>query len=506
MPDSGFILSIDIGTSAAKAILYNLNLQIAWISRRTYPIYTLQHGWSEQDPEIVVQAVFQLLQKSVQSVPSEGKILAVTFSSQQYSLLAVDDQGQPLTNSMTWQDTRSASSAESLRSLPQAKGIYERTACPIDAIYPLSKIHWLQTQRDFPPRTRYISIKEYVLFKLTGRYIVDWSIASATGLFDIRKHVWDEEALTAVSIRDENLSELVSPRTVLPGWSADTLAKTHLPAGTPLVIGGGDGPLASLGVGATKPDILAINVGTSAAARCAVTPARVDPGERLWTYVADEELWVIGGIVSSGGGTYRWWIENTNKIASSSQGETSLFDYHSEADREAASVAPGADGLLFIPYISGEQCPTWRPQTRGSFLGLDAHHHRGHLARAVLEGITRSLYRVGESISSMLEHPFKEIRVTGGLTSSPVWLQIAADMFGIPVVVPESIEGSARGAAILAGLELGVWQNMEQVDELFETRACIAPDPDTHKFYEEQYSRFLEGLELSRNISSTYGG
>ena len=228
--------------------------------------------------------------------------------------------------------------------------------------------------------------------------------------------------------------------------------------------------MASLGVGATRPGILAINVGTSAAARCGVTPPLVDPKGRLWTFVADEDMWVLGGIVSSGGGTYRWWVENTNDASSGSYSELALQNQHEAADQAAASVPPGADGLLFIPYLSGEQCPTWRPQTRGAFLGLDANHHRGHLARAVLEGITRSLFRVGESIQDVLNHPLTEIRVTGGLASSPVWLQIAADMFGLPVIVPQSTEGSARGAAIIAGLALGIWSNQEEANSLFETR------------------------------------
>lgn len=502
MPDKVFLLSVDIGTSATKAVLFNQMLEVVSIARRQYPIHNPHRGWSEQDPEEIVEAVVQAIRQSIENLPGRDKVSVISFSSQQYSLMAVNSNGRPLTNSLTWSDTRSAEIAEKFRKSPQADEIYAKTACPIDAIYPLSKIGWLQEHQEFETGTRFISIKEYVLFRLTGHLIVDWSTASATGMFNIHKNQWDQAALGLLGITSANLSELVSPRTILPGIKKEFLTATGLAIGTPLVIGGGDGPLANLGVGATRPDILAINVGTSAAARCAITKPKVDPKGRLWTYVADEGLWVLGGIVSSGGLVYRWWIENSSPCEAKSESDQLLPAGMEAADRQAAATPPGSEGLLFIPYLGGEQCPNWHPHTRGSFFGLDFRHQRGHMTRAVLEGITRSLYRVAEQIQGMLGHPFREIRVTGGLTQSPVWLQVAADMFGVPVVVPKSIEGSARGAAILGGLALGFWSAPDQVNESFEADGLIAPRPEVHEFYEAQYGLFLNSLSFCRDIST----
>jgi gluconokinase len=497
MSDKVHILAVDIGTSATKAVLFNPALEVVSAARRPHQIYHPRRGWSEQDPEEIVEAVIQAIRQIVQGLPARHKPLTLTFSSQQYSILAVDSNGSPLTKSLTWADTRSSDVAERLRKQPEAREIYTRTGCPLDAIYPLSKIGWLRERNDFEAGVRFISIKEYVIFHITNQYIVDWSTASASGLFDIQKHQWDQAALDLLGIRSTDLSRLVSPRTVLPEPGKEFLAATGLPAGTQIVVGGGDGPLANLGVGATRPDILAINAGTSAAARCAVTKALIDPQGRLWTYVVAEGLWVIGGIVSSGGQVFRWWVENTAQFEKGSNSDMET------ADREAASTPPGADGLLFIPYLGGEQCPTWHPQTRGGFFGLDFRHQRGHMSRAILEGIARSLYRVAEQIQNVLGQPFSEIRVSGGLTQSPVWLQIAADMFGVPVIVPKSAEGSARGAAILAGLALGLWSTPDQVGGILDIERVIAPRPEVHQFYNSQYGLFLSALDCYRQTTES---
>ena len=183
---SDFILSVDIGTSATKAILFDTDAKQIAIARKPYPIHALHKGWSEQEPEVIFDAVLGALQEIAQSVPESGRILGVSFSSQLYSVLAVDTDGKALTNSLTWSDTRSAEIAKLISQHPEAQGIYQRTGCPIYAIYPLAKIQWLKENVELPENTKFISIKEYVIFRLIGRFVADWSIASATGLFYIR--------------------------------------------------------------------------------------------------------------------------------------------------------------------------------------------------------------------------------------------------------------------------------------------------------------------------------
>jgi gluconokinase len=481
-------------------VLFDTDANQVAIVRKYYPILAPSKGWSEQEPDVIFNAVLEALREILQSLPTGGCIQGLVFSSQLYSVLAVDVEGNPLTNSLTWSDTRSSEFSSSISQNPEAAGVYQRTGCPIDAIYPLSKIRWLKEKLKVPENAKFISIKEYVIFRLTGCHLVDWSIASATGLFDIKKHRWDETALSLLSITPANLSELVPPRHVTTNWDHEVAELIGIPAYTPLIIGGGDGPLASLGVGAYQSDMLAVNVGTSAAARSVIPEAQIDPEGRLWTYVVDEGLWVIGGIVSSGGIVYDWALENFLSGTTETEDGDSATPIHEIADRLASAVPSGAENLIFIPYLGGEQCPVWYPHTRGSFFGLDFRHDRGHLLRAVLEGITRSIYRVSESIQSLLHGQFNEIRVTGGLTSSPLWLQIAADMFGVPIAMPESAEGSARGAAMLGLIALGLRSGIEDFADPAVTHRRLHPRQDANTLYQKQYQTFQKLLEFSRSL------
>ena len=500
MSGSDFILSVDIGTSATKAVLFDTDANQLAIVRKHYPILVPNRGWSEQKPEVVLDAVLEAIREMANSLSESIRILGVSFSSQLYSVLAVGTDGKALTNSLIWSDTRSAEIAQLISQHPEAQGIYQRTGCPIDAIYPLAKIQWLKENVELPENARFISIKEYVIFRLIGQWVADWSIASATGLFDIRRHHWDETALSLLGITPGNLSGLVSPRHIFTKWNKEITDLIGLPPDTPLIIGAGDGPLASIGVGAYNSNTLAVNVGTSAAARSTISEAKVDPEGRLWTYVVDEDLWVIGGVVSSGGMVYDWFLRNFFSGIEETEYDGPTRHVHEYADRLASAVPPGAENLIFIPYLGGEQSPVWHPHTRGSFFGLDFAHKRGHLARAVLEGITRSIYRVSETIQSLFNGQFNEIRVSGGLTSSPLWLQIAADMFGSPIVVPESAEGSARGAAMLATIALGLRSDIKDFADLMVTRERVDPREEVHAYYQKQYQEFRKLLDYARSF------
>ena len=499
MRERNFILAIDIGTSATKVVLFDEEARQLSVVRRHYPVLAPQSGWSEQEPDRIVQAVIEGMAQGLRALPATATLVGIVFSSQLYSILAVTDDGRPLSQSLTWSDTRSADDAAFIRSQPEAHGIYQRTGCPIDAIYPLAKIRWLRRNFCWARKTRFVSIKEYVLFHLTGRWVVDWSVASATGLFDIHRQRWDDNALAMLGLTSSALSELASPRQMLTGLRPELAAQVGIAVGTPLILGGGDGPLASIGVGAYQSGALAINVGTSAAARVLIREPLVDPGGSLWTYVADEQLWVIGGIVSSGGIVYEWALRNF--LAGVQDAEVGGVAARAEAERLAAGVPPGAENLLFVPYLGGEQCPAWNPHTRGSFFGLDFHHERGHFMRAIYEGITRSIYRIGERIQAALAVNFDQIRTTGGVSTSPLWLQIAADMFGVPIAVPETAEGSARGAAVVGLMALGFKRDLTEFPALVEAQQLVSPAPATHAFYDQQYVQFLQTLELARRHS-----
>ncbi len=484
------ILSVDIGTSAVKAVLFDPKLNQIGISRKSYPLITPRSGWSEQDPKTILINVKESITEVLKTIGDVKTVVGIVLSCQMYSVLAVDPQGKPITPILSWSDNRSNEVSKKIRLVSNPQRIYQITGCPIEGIYPLSKIRWMIENDYTTSDSRYISIKDYIIFHLTGQFITDWSMASSSGMMDIRKHRWDPDILAMVGINSENLSELVSPWHVMCLGDSDFLNQTGILVGTPLVVGAGDAPLSSLGVGALNPEILVVNVGTSTAARKIITEPLTDPKQRLWTYALDEAHWVIGGMSSSGGMVYEWFL---NQFMTSPRIENT--EIHTDFEDLAALTTPGADGLLFVPYLLGEQSPAWQPKTRGGFLGLDISHNRGHLTRAVLEGITYSIYRIIETIQSVHTTPIKEIRVTGGLAASRLWQQIASDIFGLPLLITESNEGSARGGAIMAWQALGYLNSIQDIDLDSLTKAHIQPREEIHEFYMEQYQKYLAYVE-----------
>ena len=488
MPDK-FIVAIDLGTSAARAVLFDLSAKPLHVARQPYPLLSPQPGWSEQDPESIVRAVLRCLQEIAGQVGQKNEILCLTFSSQMYSLLVLDQTGRAVTNSITWNDRRGAGIAETLRERAGFQELVSATGCPISEIFPLYKILWLKQNLAGYSNLKFVSIKDYVIARLAGRLISDWSTASASGLFRVDTKEWAENVLSFAGLdRFANLPEVDSPRQIIQHWQSQ-IADLGILDGTPIVLGAGDGPLASLGIGAVYPGSVAVNVGTSAALRVTIDAPSVDPLGKLWTFVADENLWVTGGI--TGGGIVYDWLLRTYFYNQASLLPEQIYQH---VDGLVQSVAPGAEGLVFIPYLSGQQSPDWDTQQRGGFIGLGVEHSVAHFARAVLEGLAFSLYRIANSVSSNLQLRTERIYMSGGLTHSDVWLQLAADVFGCEVLALENTEGSAKGSMLLGALALGIITQPGELSASDTDYKIFMPNEKNHKAYQGIFSRFEDVL------------
>lgn len=493
MPER-FIIAIDLGTSGARAVLFDLSAKPTRVVRQPYSLLSPQPGWSEQDPEEIVKAVVTCLHEIVGQINQKNEILCVTFSSQMYSVLALDQKGRAVTNSFTWNDRRSAKIADELRVKEEFRKLIFSTGCPISEIFPIYKILWLKQNLPEYSNLKFVSIKDYVIARLTGRLISDWSIASASGLFNIKTNQWDEEVLSFVGLdRVTNFPEVASPRAVIKQWERK-IEDIGILRGTPIVLGGGDGPLASLGIGAARPGSIAINVGTSAAYRVTIATPSVDPRGKLWTFAADEKLWVTGGI-TGGGIVYDWLIRTyfQNKEALS---PGQIYHY---IDGLVQTVAPGADGLTFIPYISGQQSPDWDAKQRGGFVGLGVEHSDAHIARAVLEGLAFSLYRIAKTVGSNLQLSSDRIYMSGGITNSDVWLQLAADVFGREVFALENTEGSAKGSMLLGLLAFDMITKPEDLSTPDTEYKIFTANDKNHEAYQAIFYRFEDALKRINN-------
>ena len=461
------IIGIDIGTTSTKAVLFTTAGKTVVEHSIKYPLISPTPDVQEQNPEEIFEAVIY----SVGAVMEQGNLqpddlLGLAFSAAMHSLIAVDADNQRLTNSITWADRRSAAWVDKIRQGYDAQALYRRTGTPIHPMSPFVKLVWLRHEQPelFEQSHKFISIKEYILHRWFDRYVVDYSIANATGLFNMQARDWDGEALEIAGISADRLSELVPTTHILRGINPGDAERMHISPDTPVIIGASDGVLSNLGVGAIKPGVVAVTVGTSGAVRAVLDHPQTDPQERLFCYALTPEHWVIGGAVNNGGIVLRWVRDN---LADAEVDTADLLqrDPYDILTAIADTISPGSEGLIFHPYLTGERSPLWDADARGSFFGLGLHHTKAHLIRAVLEGIVYNLQVVLSALEDVIGTA-QTIQAAGGFARSAVWRQMLADVFDRTVVIPAAYESSCLGAAVLGLYALKQIANLEQVTDM----------------------------------------
>jgi len=486
-----YLIGLDIGTTSTRAIMFDEMGRIHHRAGVEYDTIYLPPNGAEQDPEKIFTAVLE----SVASLMSEArvphrKIVGMGISSALYSVIPVGNSGEALSPMLIWADGRSSEVAKSLRETLDYKKIYHLTGCPLQPLYPLAKLRWLRQSRPevFQQAVKFISIKEYVLYRLFGEYVVDWSLASAAGLFNIQGLHWEEEALLAAGIKVGHLSQAVPPSYILRGIKEPYAGKIGLPHDLPVVIGAGDGPLANLGAGFLAKGQVNIDIGTSGAIRMIASRPLLDAKQRIWCYCLAEDFWVAGGIISNAGNVMRWLrdIVGDAENAVASRLGISPDEFFS---KYAGQIPAGSDKLVFLPFLNGERNPYWNADARGVFAGLGFTHSKQHIVRSVLEGIAYSIYSIYLALDQ-LDH-IEEVRLTGGFAKSDLWCRILAGVLDRTVSIPQVTEGSALGAAIMAGKYLGLYSRWEDAQALIQIREKLPPKPDEASTYKKIYPIYL---------------
>jgi gluconokinase len=488
------IIAIDLGTTHCKAVIINTNGKVLKTFQLAAKPIQLKPGWNEQKADEIFNAVIKLLQQSF-SFCKEKNVACISFSAAMHSLLAVDKNGKPLMNMMTWADLRSAKYAHELKSKPIANKIYETTGVPIHAMSPLCKLIWMkhESNKIFTKAYKFISIKEYIFFKLFGKYIIDYSIAAATGLFDEKNICWYDEALKAADITTEKLSELVSidhyETELLPIIKTKLKTKNNIP----FILGASDGALANLGCGLFDAKNMAVTIGTSGAARVTTNKYVTDKQQRLFCYYIEKDMYILGGAVNNGGVALQWLIE---KILQRNFKDENVFK---KIFKEAAQIKAGAEGLIFLPYLNGERSPMWDENARGAFIGLTSSHTQANIIKAVLEGICFALLDVINAVEET-STAIEKIYLSGGIIKSKEWVQMFANITGKNIIINDAADASALGAAFVGMKAVGLLDDFAKSNLFLKETEQFKPDKKEHVVYHKYfkvYKSLYEKLQQS---------
>jgi gluconokinase len=473
------VIGVDLGTTSAKVIAVDADLRTWAGTANAYGLQSPQPGWAEQDPDEVVAAARHGLTDVVAAARAHGAVIAgVSLSAAMHSVLAVDEHGTPLTPALTYADSRAADLAAAHRGTPEGMALYHRTGVPHHPMAPLFKMAWFAEHEPSLVRrvARWVSLKEYLLSQLGAPPAVDHSIASGTGMFDLHRRQWDPAALALAGATEAQLSPLVAATTVLQCDGLDA----------PLVVGAGDGALSNLGAGALRPGVGALSIGTSGAVRVVSGQPATDERARLFCAALDDAHWVVGGAISNGGLVLRWLRDKL--FAGAARME------YDELTALAEAVAPGADGVLVLPYLTAERAPSWDGRLGGAVLNIDLRHGTGHVVRAALEGVAFQLRMVADAMTDV-GCAIDRLHASGGFTASRLWVQILADVLGREIVVPLESEGSSLGAVMLGLVALGLVEDLDAVSTRVPFGASVSPQPANAAAYDDAYGQFRDAAE-----------
>ncbi|RIK45560.1 MAG: xylulokinase [Chloroflexi bacterium] len=474
------VAGLDIGTSGARAIVADLHGDVVADATAEYPLLTPRPGWTEQHPEEWWQASCHVLRMVARQAP--GPIRALGLTGQMHGSVFLDAGARVIRPALLWNDQRTAEQCAWITAQVGAERLIALTGNPALTGFQAPKIIWLRdTEPEHFARVQSVLLpKDFVRLRLTGVLATDASDAAGTLLLDARTRDWSAGILAALDLPARWFPQVHEGPDVTGTLLPDVAADLGLPAGIPVVAGGGDNAAAAVGTGVIRPGIVSVSIGTSGVVFAHTDQFAPDPSGRLHAFChAVPGRYHLMGVTLAAGGALRWLRD----VVAPGVAYDLLV-------AEAERVPPGADGLLFLPYLSGERTPHMDPDARGAFAGLSLAHTRAHLTRAVLEGVAFSL-RDALEIMRALGTPLEEIRAVGGGARSPLWRSILATVVGAPLVRTVAEQGPAFGAAFLAAVGAGYFPDVAAAAAVVRLRDEItAPDTAARERYIEQYARY----------------
>ena len=485
------LIGVDIGTTGAKTILMDSNGRQLASATEEYPLSNPHPKWSEQDPERWVQAALNTIRDALRKADlSAQNVKGVGFSGQMHGLVLLDEAGGVLRPAILWNDVRTTEQCREIESVVGRETLFQETCNPALEGFTAPKVLWVcQHEPEIYERARHILLpKDYVRYRLTGELAMEASDAAGTLLYNVRERRWSKPVLDALQIPTEWMPPAYESSDICGRATKETAEKTGLPEGTPFVGGGADNACAAVGNGIVVEGKAAASLGTSGVVLAHTDKPLVDPDMRAHTFChAVPDRWYSMGVMLSAGGAFRW-LRDALCQEEAAQAEKSGADAYDVMSQKAAEAPVGSEGLIFLPYLTGERTPYPDANAKAAFVGLTLRHGKGEIIRAAMEGITYGM-RDSLEIIRDLGVEVTEILATGGGGKSAFWRQMQADIYEAEVTAAAQSEGPAFGAAILAGVGSGVFGSCEEAAEaLINIESRTQPNPDVRDAYRRGYS------------------
>lgn len=467
------VIGLDVGTSGARALAVDTLGQVVGEAGAEYPLHSPHPGWSEQDPEDWWDATRQVLAKIAGE--AQGPIVGLGLTGQMHGSVFLDAHDRVIRPALLWNDQRTAAQCDEITDRVGRERLLAITGNPALTGFQAPKVLWLREHEpaNFKQVSHVLLPKDFIRLRLAGEFATDASDAAGTLFLDLRRRDWSPEILNALEVPVEWLPKVCEG----PEVTGHVRADVGLPAGIPIAAGGGDNAAAAVGTGIIAPGLVSSSIGTSGVVFAHTPGFMPDPSGRLHAFChAVPGGYHLMGVILSAGGSLRWWREVL--------GNKPTYDELAEI---AASAPPGSEGLVFLPYLTGERTPHLDPFARGAFVGLTARHGLAHLTRAVMEGVVYAMNNSLEIMSALGLGP-RQIRVTGGGARGALWRQLQADVYGMPVYQTAVDEGPAYGAALLAGVASGIFSSVEEACSVIRMRDDVTePDPRATQRYQAYY-------------------
>jgi xylulokinase len=498
-----YVVAHDLGTSGNKATLFDSDGNLLASSFSGYNTSYPSHGWAEQSQEDWWQSVVTSTKDLMEKVPDAKKsIVAISFSGQMMSCCPVDKDGEPLFNAIIWSDQRSYREKAELSERIGDDAAYKVTGTVFIANYLAAKILWLRNNFSeiYKKCYKFLHSKDYVAHKMTGEFVTDYSDASGTNLFDIQKKKWWEDVIKEFDIDEDKLPIPVPSTHRVGNLTKQASGVLGLPSGIPVIIGGGDGPCATVGAGASKPGDCYNIYGTSSWISLTTNTPLYDKERR--TFILnhlDENLYMGVGTMQSAGGSFEWlnkWLGGVEKLI----GTGIDLDSYSILSLEAQNAEAGSKGVLFLPYLMGERSPYWDTEVKGAFLGLTRVAGRNEIIRSVLEG---TIYHLKLILDILEENSskVKEVRVIGGGARNRFLRKLMADIWGKPIVEMHYLEeATSLGAAIAGLVGIGVKKSIVESESMVKRVSVEHPEERNTALYDRYYEIFKESYSALKAV------